>query len=144
LFCRIADATEPASVVHADDAVVAFLDTAPVNAGHVLVAPRRHASGLTGLSDRDGVAVWRVAHRVAVALRKNPTWSEGVNLHLSDGEIAGQSVGHVHMHVIPRRTSDGMRIVEDNPPQRPSRGELDAVARDLAAALRQCAGEPRG
>lgn len=136
LFCDIAAGRAPASVVHADDEVVAFLDTVPVNTGHVLVVPRRHAVGLVDLPVPVGEAVWRAAHRIAAVMRADPAWSEGVNLHLSDGEAAGQSVGHVHLHVIPRRTDDGLRIVEDNVPARPSRDELDSVAARLVRALR--------
>lgn len=135
LFCAIVAGDAPASVVHADDDVVAFLDTVPVNTGHVLVVPRRHAAGLVDLPVRAGEALWRAAHRIAATVRADPEWSEGVNLHLSDGEAAGQSVGHVHLHVIPRRRDDGLRIVEDNVPARPSRDELDAVAARLARAL---------
>jgi diadenosine tetraphosphate (Ap4A) HIT family hydrolase len=136
LFCAIVAGRAPASVVHADDDVVAFLDTVPVNTGHVLVVPRRHAVGLVDLPVPSGEALWRAAHRIAAVMRDDPAWSEGVNLHLSDGEAAGQSVGHVHLHVIPRRTDDGLRIVEDNVPARPSRDELDSVAARLVRALR--------
>ena len=135
LFCAIVAGDAPASVVHADDDVVAFLDTVPVNTGHVLVVPRRHTAGLMDLPLPVGEAVWRAAHRIAAVMRADPEWSEGVNLHLSDGEAAGQSVGHLHLHVIPRWTDDGLRIVEDNVPARPSRDVLDAVAERLASAL---------
>ena len=135
LFCAIVAGDAPASVVHADDDVVAFLDTVPVNTGHVLVVPRRHTAGLVDLPLPVGEAVWRAAHRIAAVMRADPEWSEGVNLHLSDGEAAGQSVGHLHLHVIPRWIDDGLRIVEDNVPARPSRDELDAVAERLASAL---------
>jgi histidine triad (HIT) family protein len=135
LFCAIVAGEAPASVVHADDDVVAFLDTVPVNTGHVLVVPRRHATGLVDLPVPIGEAIWRAAHRIAAAMRADPEWSEGVNLHLSDGEAAGQSVRHVHLHVIPRWIDDGLRIVEDNVPARPSRIELDAVAARLTRTL---------
>nr|KEP22932.1 hypothetical protein DA06_14340 [Georgenia sp. SUBG003] len=135
MFCAIVVGGAPASVVLADDDAVAFLDTVPVNTGHVLVVPRRHAAGLVDLPVPVGEAVWRTAHRIAAALRADAEWSEGVNLHLSDGEAAGQSVGHVHLHVIPRWTDDGLRIVKDNGAARPSRDELDAVAAQLKRAL---------
>jgi histidine triad (HIT) family protein len=136
MFCRIVTGEAPASVVHADDDVVAFLDTVPVNTGHVLVVPRVHAAGLVDLPLAAGEAVWRAAHRIAAVMRADGEWSEGINLHLSDGVAAGQSVGHLHLHVIPRRPDDGLRIVEDNVPARPSRDELDGVAARLVRALR--------
>ncbi len=134
-FCRIVTGAEPASVVHADDDVVAFLDVVPVNTGHVLVVPRAHATGLADLPEAAGAAVWRVAHRIGARMRQDPAWADGVNLHLSDGEAAHQTVGHVHLHVIPRRTGDGLRIVKDGATHRPARDELDAVAARLRQAL---------
>ncbi|UNX54612.1 HIT family protein [Georgenia sp. TF02-10] len=134
LFCRIVAGEEPASVVHAEARMIAFLDAFPVNPGHVLLVPRRHAVGLADLDPADGVALWRVAHRLAPLLRAEP-WGEGVNLHLSDGAAAHQEVMHVHLHVIPRRRGDGLRIVQDNPASRPRRAELDEVAGRLRGAL---------
>lgn len=142
LFCAIVAGDEPASVVLAEEDVVAFLDAVPVNTGHVLVVPRQHAGGLVDLPLAIGEAVWRAAHRIGAAVRADPEWSEGVNLHLSDGEAAGQSVRHVHLHVIPRWDDDGLRIVHDDPPARPSRKELDAVAARLVRTLSRT--EPAG
>jgi diadenosine tetraphosphate (Ap4A) HIT family hydrolase len=133
-FCAIAAGTEPASVVRDDGEVLAFLTTAPVNPGHVLVVPRAHATGLADLPEGTGAALWRLGHELAVALRRDPAWAEGVNLHLSDGAAAGQHVFHVHLHVIPRFAGDGLRIIDDRP-RRPSRGELDDVAARLGRAL---------
>ncbi|KAE8765218.1 HIT family protein [Georgenia thermotolerans] len=134
VFCGIAAGTEPASVVRDAGEVLAFLTTAPVNPGHVLVVPRAHATGLADLPPETGAAIWRLAHELAVALRADPGWSEGVNLHLSDGAAAGQHVFHVHLHVIPRRADDGLRITDERH-EPPSRAELD----DVAARLRQLA-----
>jgi histidine triad (HIT) family protein len=134
VFCRIAAGQEPASIVRADDDVLAFLTDKPVNAGHVLVVPRAHAVGLSDLPAATGTLMWAVAQELATTLRRDPAWSDGVNLHLSDGEAAGQHVFHVHLHVIPRFRGDGLRITDErhDPPARP---ELDAVAARLRAAL---------
>ncbi|MFH5821691.1 HIT family protein [Georgenia sp. AZ-5] len=134
VFCGIVAGTEPGSVVHTEDDVVAFLTTAPINPGHVLVVPRAHAVGLDDLSAATGEALWRLTHRVAVALRRDPAWSEGVNLHLSDGAAAGQHVFHLHMHVIPRFSGDGLRVIDDRP-ERPPRAALDDVATRLREVL---------
>ena len=72
VFCGIAAGAEPASVVHDDGEVLAFLTTAPVNPGHVLVAPRAHATGLADLPPDTGVAMWRLAQALAVALGRDP------------------------------------------------------------------------
>lgn len=135
VFCGIAAGAEPASVVRDDGEVLAFLTTAPVNPGHALVVPRAHATGLADLPPEAGAAMWRLAHELAVVLRRDPAWAEGVNLHLSDGAAAGQHVGHVHLHVIPRRGNDGLRIT-DARHEPPSRAQLDDVAARLRRTLR--------
>jgi histidine triad (HIT) family protein len=134
VFCDIAAGAEPASVVRDDGEVLAFLTTAPVNPGHVLVVPRTHATSLADLPAATGAAVWRLAHELAVTLRRDPAWAQGVNLHLSDGAAAGQHVGHLHLHVIPRFADDGLRITDDRH-ERPSRDQLDDVAARLGRAL---------
>lgn len=131
VFCAIVAGAEPASVVYADADVLAFCDIAPINPGHLLVVPRRHATYLEDLSEPDGVRVFQAAHRLARGLRRSGLRCEGVNLLLADGAAALQEVFHVHLHVIPRWRGDGFRL---HARQKPSpRDELDRVA---AAATR--------
>lgn len=137
VFCRIVDGRAPASVVAETDRAVAFLDLQPVTPGHVLVVPRAHAASLAEVADVDGAAVWALAARVAAAQR-SAGLAQGVNLLLADGEVAWQTVWHVHLHVIARRPDDGLRLRADW--TRPDRPELDAVARRLREVA--TAGEP--
>lgn len=131
VFCAIIAGQAEASVVHTDDDVVAFMDIAPVNPGHLLVIPRRHATGLADLPDGELPKVAAVAQRLGGALRAageaGALRCEGVNLFLADGAVAGQEVFHVHLHVLPRFAGDpfGLRI-----PRRPlpDRAELDQLA----------------
>ncbi|WP_230977575.1 HIT family protein [Georgenia yuyongxinii] len=134
VFCQIASGTEPASMVRADDEVLAFLTHQPVNAGHVLVVPRGHVVGLADLPDATGAAMWKLAQEIATTLRHDPAWSDGVNLHLSDGAAAGQHVFHLHLHVIPRFRGDGLRITDERH-HPPTRHELDEAATKLRGAL---------
>ncbi|GAA3230362.1 HIT family protein [Actinocorallia longicatena] len=113
VFCAIVAGEAEASVVHADDLAVAFMDLAPVNPGHVLVVPRVHAAGLEDLAEDTGAHLWRVAHRVARSLRRSGLRCEGVNLFLADGEAAFQEVFHAHLHVFPRFEGDPFRISGD-------------------------------
>ena len=133
MFCRIA-AGAPASVVHRDDEVMAFLDTRPVNPGHVLVIPTRHYASLADVPEPVAARCFVVAQRVAAALRASGLRCEGVNLFLADGEAAFQEVFHAHLHVFPRFTGDSFRIDADWS-IRPPREELDAVARQIRTAL---------
>jgi diadenosine tetraphosphate (Ap4A) HIT family hydrolase len=132
VFCGIVAGRLPASVVHEDDDVVAFLDLHPAAPGHLLVVPRRHAADLAGLDPADGARVFTVAQRMAAALRASSLRPGGVNLFLADGEVAGQEVFHVHLHVLPRRVGDGFSVSAEH--GSPERAELDRIAADIRAA----------
>ena len=129
-FCEIAEGRAEASIVYDDEQVVAFMDLRPITTGHLLVVPRNHAESLADLDADDGAQLFRVAQRLAEAIRASDVRSDGVNLFLADGEAAGQEVFHVHLHVLPRYPGDGFKL-EINSAE-PSRAELD----DLAAQLR--------
>lgn len=132
-FCAIAAGQAPARVVCADPQVLAFLDVRPVNPGHLLVLPRQHVSTLAELEPEVGAVLFKVAQRLAIALRRSGLRCDGVNLLLADGAVAGQEVGHLHLHVIPRHGQDGFRVSANA--QSPDRAALDRTAAAIAAAL---------
>ncbi len=136
VFCKLASGEGEVSIVFQDDRCLAFMDIQPVNAGHVLVIPNKHAPDLASLNVEDGAHIFRVAQRVAGALGSAGVRCEGVNFFLADGEAAGQEVFHVHLHVFPRFVGDGFRLAF--PPaysQRPERSDLDAVAEKIRSLL---------
>ncbi|GAA3391715.1 HIT family protein [Cryptosporangium minutisporangium] len=133
VFCAIVAGESPASVVHADEHVTAFMDLRPVTPGHLLVIPRMHAVGLEDLPEELGTRMWVTAQRLARALRRSGIRCEGVNLFLADGEAAFQEVFHVHLHVVPRFPGDGFRI--DAEWRVRERHELDAAADRIRRAL---------
>ena len=134
-FCRIV--SEPsASVVHADDRVVAFLDRSPATRGHTLVVTREHHPDIWAIDPIEAEAVMRVATELARAAR-DVLGATGVNLKQNNGEIAGQDVMHFHLHVIPRYPGDGVQpgCVWGAPPwEAPSLTERDIA--EISAALR--------
>jgi diadenosine tetraphosphate (Ap4A) HIT family hydrolase len=132
-FCRIVSGREPGSIVYEDDAVVAFLDVLPINPGHTLIVPRRHAAYLADLDPNDGACLFRAGQSIAAALRASNVRCEAVNLLLNDGAEAGQRVFHVHLHVIPRVLGDSLR--RDLDALMPDRSELDAIAADIHSHL---------
>lgn len=133
MFCAIVAGTAEASIVHTDLRVVAFMDIRPVVPGHLLVIPRRHATGLTDLDPDDGAQMFEVARLLAGAMRRTELRCDGVNLFLADGVAAGQEVFHVHMHVLPRHPGDGFRLHFDW--RFPPRAELDEHAGLIRAVL---------
>jgi diadenosine tetraphosphate (Ap4A) HIT family hydrolase len=96
----------PADFVYRDQTVAAFMDIQPVTPGHVLVVPVVRAATLAELPPESGAHMFRVGQRVAAALRASGLTCEGVNLFLADGVVAGQTVFHLHLHVIPRYAGD--------------------------------------
>ena len=136
IFCEILAAKSPSSIVYRDDICTAFVDIQPVNAGHVLVVPNRHAPFLADLDEDTGARMFRIAHRVALALRNSGVECEGVNLFLADGEAAMQDVFHVHLHVFPRYVGDGFGLTfSPDYFDKPERSELDAIAERIRNAL---------
>lgn len=137
VFCRIVAGTARASVVYADGRAVAFLDIAPMTPGHLLVVPRVHVRGLADLDPETGGHVFRVAQRLAAALRRSGLRCDGVNFFLADGAAAFQEVFHLHLHVLPRWRGDGVKLGYQA--GRPSRAELERQAADVRAGLDRAA-----
>jgi histidine triad (HIT) family protein len=126
----------PASIVYRDDVCSALLDIQPVNPGHILVIPNRHAAYLADIDGETAAHLMRVAHRMAAALRQSGVRCEGVNLFLADGEAARQEVFHVHLHVFPRFRGDGFGLTfGPDYANRPPRSALDAMAEQIRAVL---------
>ena len=129
VICNIVSGGLEVSMVYQDDCCSAFLDHQPINPGHALVVPNRHASNLAELDEESGAQVFRVAQRIAVALRNSEVKCEGVNISLADGEAAGQEVFHVHLHVFPRYVGDGFSLrFGPHYRDKPKRQELNEIA----------------
>lgn len=136
IFCKLLSGELEASFVWRDDTCAAFLDIQPVNPGHMLVIPNRHAAYLSDLEIEDGAQMFRIAQRLSAALRKSGLHCEGVNFFLADGEAAMQEVLHVHLHVFPRHTGDGFGLkLPTTYFQKPERTELDQIADNIRQAL---------
>jgi len=97
--------------VYNDDQCVAFLDIHPINPGHVLVVPKVHAERFFEVNEDTAAHLLKIANRIYRAMRTRNVNTvlrcEGANIFLSDGTVAGQEVGHTHLHIAPRFTGDG-------------------------------------
>lgn len=106
IFCAIAAGDADASIVYEDAKAVAFLDVSPLTTGHTLVIPRRH---VTHLLDADGVvAEIGPAIEATAALLVDRLGADGINAFQATGEAAGQTVFHLHFHLLPRMSGDGL------------------------------------
>ena len=136
IFCKILAGELEVSLVYQDDRCSAFMDIQPVNPGHTLVIPNRHAGNLAELDEEEGAQMFRVARRLTEALRNSGVKCEGVNISLADGEAAGQEVFHVHLHVIPRYVGDGFGLrFGPHYGNRPERRGLNEIADRIRNAL---------
>jgi histidine triad (HIT) family protein len=129
IFCAIIRGDAPATFVHEDEMIVAFMDIRPVQPGHLLVVPRAHAELIPELDDHILARLWPVATILNRALRASSLPVEAVSVYVADGDAAGQEVAHVHIHLIPRRPDDGFGF--RFPPgygTEPGRAELETIA----------------
>jgi len=100
VFCRVAEGTAPARVLFADDDIVAFHDAAPRAPVHVLVIPRRHVVSLAHAQSDDSGLLGRLLLAAADAARRTGIAGSGYRVVTNTGAGAGQSVHHLHLHVL--------------------------------------------
>jgi histidine triad (HIT) family protein len=127
IFCKIANGEIPSRTIYEDDDFRVILDLAPATKGHALILPKEHFKNLYEISDDTAAKVLPLAKKMAEKMTKR-LGCEGFNLIQNNNEIAGQSVFHFHMHLIPRYTDDNQNLVMK--PNEVSADELDAV-RDI-------------
>lgn len=109
VFCKILKGEIPCTKVYEDDMVLAFLDIAPFNYGHTVIVPKDHQHSSTTIGVDYLSAMIAVAPKIGAALMR-ATGAEGFNIIQNNGRVAGQSVPHVHFHVIPRFADDDIVI----------------------------------
>ena len=104
LFCRIAAGEVPAELLHDDDLVVAFRDISPKAPTHILVIPRRHIVSAADLTEEDAPLLGRLFAVAANLAREAGVADSGCRLVTNAGRGAGQSVDHLHFHLLGGRT----------------------------------------
>ena len=109
LFCKIIVRELPSTRVFENDDALAFLDIHPVNPGHTLLVPKKHCTMLTDADDETIANLGKLLKRVASAVIKG-TGADGCNISVNNGAAAGQQVFHLHWHIIPRFSSDGLKL----------------------------------
>jgi histidine triad (HIT) family protein len=106
LFCKIIAGTIPCHRVYEDSHTLAFLDISPTAKGHTVVIPKEHAETVFGLSDEATQALMLGVQKSMERLQE-VLGPAGFNLGLNHNEVAGQTIPHVHMHILPRYEGDG-------------------------------------
>ena len=121
LFCKIIAGEIPCFNLIEDDETLAFMDINPANEGHALVIPKEHAKDVYAVSDAAITATVKTAKKIAAAVDKTLS-PDGLNLLQCNGPAAAQSVFHFHMHVLPRREGDELKLNWGLKP-----GDMDAI-----------------
>ena len=124
IFCKLANGIIPTNTIYEDEMFNVFLDASPATKGHCLIVPKNHYSNLAELGEEESAKIIPLAKKIAGHL-KDTLKCEGLNLVQNNGELAGQTVFHFHMHVIPRYSGDGQSI--NWRPGTPDDGELETV-----------------
>lgn len=92
-------------IIAGNDLAVAFYDNFPVSVGHTLIVPRRHVDDFFVLTEQEQTAIWMLVAPVRRILEENHV-IDGFNIGINIGKAGGQTIPHVHMHIIPRYTGD--------------------------------------
>ena len=103
IFCKIIRGDIPAELLYQDDDVLAFSDISPQAPTHMLVIPKKHISAPRDIGESDEALIGKLV-RVGTDLAKEQGLSDGFRLVMNNGERAGQTVFHIHMHVLGGRT----------------------------------------
>lgn len=128
IFCKIANGGIPSKTLYEDEDFRVILDLGPATKGHALILPKEHAADLYELPDGTAASALVLAKKMALELTRKLR-CDGLNLVQNNGEAAGQTVSHFHIHVIPRYADDGQSI--NWVPGHPSQEELEAVRKQI-------------
>ena len=123
VFCAIAANEIPSFKVYEDDLVLAYLDINPFSKGHTLVIPKEHSSGLLDTPEETLAALVARVKKVASHLKATLP-CDGFNILQNNGEAAGQTVMHIHFHIVPRYGKEEISFVS----QKVDMDELKALA----------------
>ncbi len=109
IFCNLANGIWPAEAIYEDDKVKVILDAGPASRGHALILPKEHADDMFDLDEESAAHIFVVANKVAKAMKKTLN-CDGMNILQNNGPIAGQTVFHFHLHLIPRYEGDSIAL----------------------------------
>jgi len=132
IFCKMVAGQIPVTKIYEDEAVLAFLDIGPISDGHTLVIPKEHFEKLhecpSELLGQVSSRLGKIAGAVTAAI--NP---DGYNVLCNNGRAAGQLVEHLHFHIIPRSTGDG--LFDRWPSYKYEAGKIEQIAAGIRENL---------
>lgn len=133
IFCKIVAGELPSFKIYEDSEALAFLDIGPLAKGHTLVIPKAHHDPITDTPPNVLKKLICVVRSVAEAQMKALN-ADGINVTQANGEAAGQIIGHIHFHVIPRFEEDG-KPSNWRPGRYDSEDEISDYAERISGAM---------
>ena len=134
IFCKIANGEIPSNTIYENDNFRVILDISPANPGHCLILPKNHANDIFELNIDMTKEAFGLSKKIAEAI-KSANIAEGINILQNNGESAGQTVNHFHIHVIPRKTDD--KVVLKHEPSKLSDNEMNDIKKILTEKIQQ-------
>jgi histidine triad (HIT) family protein len=132
LFCKMVTGKIPVTKIYEDEVVLSFLDIGPISDGHTLVISKQHFEKLhecpAELLGRIFSRIGRIAGAVSAAMD-----SDGYNILCNNGRAAGQLIEHLHFHIVPRNTGDG--LFKSWPSFKYKEGKIDVIAEAIREHL---------
>ncbi|MCM1567937.1 MAG: HIT family protein [Roseburia sp.] len=128
IFCKLANGELPTNSIYEDEDFNVILDLGAATRGHALILPKEHADNLYELPEETAAKIMPLAKKLAAHMKEKLV-CDGLNLVQNNGEAAGQTVMHFHLHLIPRYREDGQKISWTS--GKPSSEELEEVKRLL-------------
>lgn len=128
IFCKILKGEIPSFTIYEDDLFKVILDRFPAAPGHALIIPKNHYENMFELGEKEAAALYPLAQKIGAQI-KEAVGAEGMNVVQNNGEVAGQSVYHFHLHLIPRKANDGIILNRTS--------NTDTTIEDLEKVLEQ-------
>lgn len=124
IFCKIANGEIPSRTLYEDDDFRVIMDLAPATKGHSLILPKEHYKNVYEIADDTAAKVLPLAKKMAVLMTEK-LGADGFNIVQNNNEVAGQTVFHFHVHLIPRYNDDNQSLVMK--PQEMTDAQLDEI-----------------
>lgn len=132
IFCKIASGKIPSATIYEDNHFRVFMDINPATKGHCLIVPKEHFDNIYDLDAETAGKLFSLATMIARTLKK-VLKCDGLNIVQNNGEVAGQTVFHFHMHLLPRYENDGLSLLVEQGPG--NMEEIEALRKEIKAAL---------
>lgn len=111
IFCKIVSGEIPSRKIHEDEDVIAIMDLNPTSKGHSLIIPKEHYTDIYDIDEETAAKIMRTAKKLAIQMTK-ALGCDGFNLLQNNGAVAGQTMFHFHLHLIPRYKDADNRMLK--------------------------------